>query len=1103
MARTLEQLVKAAYDAKAPLAGEVILEVPRLAEILAPLLGDLDADEHGAEVGRILRDFRDELIRAEDAAAVGRSEFSRLTDAQRALLVCRMLTVKPVVGNRDNRGGYFNLTERRNAQLELEGWKEGDHTKLFVRMESRQKIGAAFASELKAYVARQEPSRHDLEERSTKNPQPPSAVLDALADHLDEHPQNYPPELTQLVLASNLTVSRVEHAGQLSHSRSLLYGGSPSYGGAAALGALKNERRTVLFGDPGGGKTTMLRALVVEQLRTTAAPALFVRLSDVLRHMEERRGTDANRGPVGVFLDTVLERMDSVNEATRQHLLQRFQMDQHALLALDGIDEVLSADGMWRLQDLLRKLESFPGRIVISSRHIGYWSPPGTWVEYSVDRMSAEQQACFIDSWFTGRLDGSAALRAMSALESGGVGAQGLGEVPVLLGFIASIAESGDVPHSAGELYERYLELFLAQVWKPSTRSGVRLLQQMRLARRLGWLSVVRERDGQVTPGWADTVRYGELLQMVDANEQPDVEELVRHDGLFVWYGARADTELQRELRWIHRTVHEHLVGMYLAELLKNDPSAGLAFVGLAAQWPSQWTVPLTHALMSLSDSQQERVFEHLHDLERQGDPGGAIFDTSVNLARVAAPCLTAPAAILERLWAMNEWGRASRIDEAATDRHLIEGILDGSIPSGGQRTEYYYFAGNVEPSLIRQAVETLLAAEPITRTHTTLLRLLLTSYSEQNVDDAYALLITAVQRGVYLADGTNLWGWEAMPQEMTIAAVIEAARQTSWPQGVFSLLGPLIRAGVDVRLFAEPSGPLNPVQIKLMYQVFMHGRADRSLSAVRQYVPDEVLAAGLEGAAGDMIAYLLASHGMLKRGVTEAPSPAAVLGDLVNDWELAAEQRLEVLAARELPMPEEAARMLSTLPPDWYASVDCLTRILEAAAAFYVSPERGNLKVLLAVYRANGTVPVDAFELAGLPLSVLIVGGAVVDTLERHDARDVLASLLETSSSEWAATGGYLGILANLLSAPGIGVSDARRVVDWAADGGLTILPSLIEVPMSAPHQELVDELLADPDRHFKDKPVNIFALGSRLERTGLLARYRDQLLTLLKVAT
>ncbi|MEM1126202.1 MAG: SUMF1/EgtB/PvdO family nonheme iron enzyme [Bacteroidota bacterium] len=375
-----------------------------------------------------------------------------------------------------------------------------------------------------------------------------------------------------------------------------------------ARGAVATSTRLVLLGDPGSGKSTVLRHIALELARYHVGPQreaetipeawqewgapipLYIVLRDLDLPAEPSR---AEAGDLWNCLEAILKR--KVPGCAESALLQRVKQGEVVLL-LDGLDEVSTVEGRRFLRDAVQEFLDLyeQARIVLTCRVLAYGVDElhlrGV-PEARLEPLSDGQIDAFIEAWHDeleamGRKtsEEAASLRGdlQRAVKRSDVGR--LAPSPLLLTVMAFVhTHTGRLPEARAKLYEEAINLMLRQ-WesqKATTNNRPPLnsllleaeASEKDLYRVLSELAfnVHQDSDPGQEEGAAD-IPYRALCEALK-QLHPQQEERWARDciravqdraGLLVERRPEGAEE-EAVFSFPHRTFQEYLAGVYLA----------------------------------------------------------------------------------------------------------------------------------------------------------------------------------------------------------------------------------------------------------------------------------------------------------------------------------------------------------------------------------------------------------------------------------------------------------------------------------------------------------------------------------------------------------
>ncbi|NJP08004.1 MAG: SUMF1/EgtB/PvdO family nonheme iron enzyme [Chloroflexaceae bacterium] len=389
--------------------------------------------------------------------------------------------------------------------------------------------------------------------------------------------------------------------------------------------AIQQQRHLVLLGDPGAGKSTVLRYLcwVLAQRELERLPA---NITDPLASGEQSACLPVFlplRTLAGMLATstadshTIVEQavfaaMQAIKDQPMTDLLSQALYRGVALLGFDGLDEVpLQATATVASRETtLQAVKAFGAyypqtTMVLTCRVRAYSQDLERCCGWPVERLAPftqGQMRHFVPAWYgelvgKGQLEPAQAeaytaelLDALTGKRPDAPRLRDMAQTPLLLTLMAWVVyDTNRLPRDRPELYEKVLDLLLEQ-WDAvrqqqslSTVIGVGGWNSERLLPLLSKLSYTAHRDANSSDG------RGRLLA---ANLREELEDFLRAGGLTAEQAAaaavrclqhfdqrsgllRPDREEGRvkEYEFAHLTLQEHCAGRYIA-LVHEDPIA-------------------------------------------------------------------------------------------------------------------------------------------------------------------------------------------------------------------------------------------------------------------------------------------------------------------------------------------------------------------------------------------------------------------------------------------------------------------------------------------------------------------------------------------------
>jgi hypothetical protein len=224
-----------------------------------------------------------------------------------------------------------------------------------------------------------------------------------------------------------------------------------------------SNQRLVILGDPGLGKSTLLRLFALKWADDPTRPLTI--------YVELRRVAPNADGDI--FLNHLANGADSTC-CLPGLALHDYLVHHDSMVLLDGLDEVGATRRDDTVSQIIRFAEDYPmARVVVTTRIQGY-SPGSThpdqfrdagFVQFTLQDFSEDQIERFIDLWhqevFADLDERAKFVRRLETAISESPAILELAANPLLLTLMAVLSRNQDLPRERAKLYERCADLLL------------------------------------------------------------------------------------------------------------------------------------------------------------------------------------------------------------------------------------------------------------------------------------------------------------------------------------------------------------------------------------------------------------------------------------------------------------------------------------------------------------------------------------------------------------------------------------------------------------------------------------------------------------------
>lgn len=394
-----------------------------------------------------------------------------------------------------------------------------------------------------------------------------------------------------------------------------------------ATRCVQSQDRVIVLGNPGGGKTTLLRYLAYSAAvaeTDSAETPIYVRLPEFCRAQELDDRVDLVQFVAARAADRGCPDLEG---PLRQELADE---KRRCLVLLDGLDEVGSHEQRERLiRSVQAFVEQYPrNRYAVTSRAVGFESDPWQDQRFSVFQILEYDQTQlerFADKWarVLSRTENTP-YRDVSARLNHAIFAnrrvRALGSSPLILTILVLLNEArgGVLPRRRVDLYEKVVDVFL-DTWESNKRSTDKFEDTRGIdldAREFRWLLsdlslAMQKADRTLAPRWWIAGKIEDYLQHKLGFPLDEAKDAC--DRMIRYLAERTGLVEERGLglfAFSHRTLQEYFASRGVIDEADTSPARGVAGClrgyYFHPQWPevvrlvaAQLTPPLAESLLT------------------------------------------------------------------------------------------------------------------------------------------------------------------------------------------------------------------------------------------------------------------------------------------------------------------------------------------------------------------------------------------------------------------------------------------------------------------------------------------------------------------------
>jgi len=350
----------------------------------------------------------------------------------------------------------------------------------------------------------------------------------------------------------------------------------------------ENASCCVALGDPGSGKSTALKKLVLDYVEQ-ARGASRLRYSTIpilipLRLFARERNT---KGQGYSLLDFMYEfAKGSLSAACSRGFFEHFLEEGECLVCFDGLDEVTASGQRQEVRDIVESfVRRYPrNRYIITSRVAGYDQAPLSrrlFPHYVVQPLSEEEIRLYVTLWYQAREKSPEQAEALAdeLIERvmGSARLRDLAKRPLLLAIIALVHRiEAELPHERVKLYDKCSEALLTTLdaarklertgfeaeyfkYRREILEAVAFWMQAELAEKYSREVMVGEADLRLFVAKTLHENPTFALSQIDAWQQADsfIQFAKERTGLLIERG-------EKEFAFVHLTFQEYFAASFI-----------------------------------------------------------------------------------------------------------------------------------------------------------------------------------------------------------------------------------------------------------------------------------------------------------------------------------------------------------------------------------------------------------------------------------------------------------------------------------------------------------------------------------------------------------